>query len=74
MKLSTLVELAGWACLVRMGFLFAPEAGWGTAGAACLIVGNVTDDHAVHAAWMLVKRYHDARKSKRSVKRSAKKG
>ena len=47
MKPSTLVELAGLVCFVRMGFLFAPEAGWGVAGGACMFVGYTTHDGAI---------------------------
>ena len=50
MKLSTLVELVGLACFIRMGFLFAPEAGWGVAGAACMFVGYTANDGAIRTA------------------------
>lgn len=50
MKLSTLVGLAGLVCFVRMGFLFAPEAGWGIAGGACLFVDYTANDGAIRTA------------------------
>jgi hypothetical protein len=40
---SLLFELAGLACLVVMGFVLCPAAGWGIAGAGLLLIGQAAD-------------------------------
>lgn len=74
MRPSTLVELVGFVCLVRMGFLFGPEAGWGTAGAALLVVGYTLDDSAVIGRGVRIVLNHQTRKAAKRAKRAAKKG
>lgn len=74
MKPSTLVELVGFVCLVRMGFLFGPEAGWGTAGGSLLLVGFLLDDQALVGKVVVFVVKHKSNKAARAAKRAAKKG
>lgn len=69
MRLSTLVELVGFVCLVKMGFLFCPEAGWGAAGGSCLIYSYLLDDSAVRASVVRVRGVWTLRRSKRAAKK-----
>lgn len=46
MKLSSLVELAGFACLVVFARAMYGPAAWATAGVCLLVVGYGTDDQA----------------------------
>ena len=79
MKLSTVVELAAFACLVRMGFLFGPEAGWGAAGGSLLFVGYATDDtnavvavaRVIDPARMWVRRRRESRRARRGAAKTS---
>ena len=75
MRLSTLVELAAFVCLVRMGFLFGPEAGWGAASGSLLFIGYATDDtNAVVAVSRVIntaRQYVRKRRLQRQARRLA---
>ena len=73
-KLSSIVELVGFACLVRMGFLFHAEAGWGTAGVSLLIMGRGTDDDAVVSSVQRARQWVQVARFTRKARRASKKG
>jgi hypothetical protein len=71
-KPSTVVELAGFVCLVLGAWMLAPVAGVFVAGVSLLFIGYATSDDAAEVA---VKRVIDpliARRAARKVARASK--
>ena len=73
MKPSSLVELAGFACLTYFAHLMYGPAAWATAGACLLFVGYGTNDAAVTRQVVdPLRRRWALNKQKRAAKKAAK--
>ena len=74
MKISTLVELAGFACLTVAAFMVHVIAGFVTAGVCLLFIGYAVEDQAAALAVGRLAAPVRAARARRRSRRESRKG